>query len=317
MNLAAFQNIPSQLRSKKVSLPAVADLRTIFILPTINGLLFMLIILAMLVASSNYNNNLGFIMTFLLASMAVTSLWHAYENLHGITVIACASDPVFAGEKICFHVHLHADNGGCWNLNLEMEGGQPVQGLIIHKNQKQSIVLQADVQKRGMAHLGPLRLTTCYPLGLFLAAVNFSIPDMRCLIYPAPIAGEKTSSSTQNVYGDDWFSALAIQDDFAGLATYTPGDELNKIYWKIYSRGQGLYVKIYDTKSGEALLLDWDSLEGETEWKLSRLCFMVVKADELDIEYALRIPGVSVGANKGATHLHNCLKSLALFNETV
>ena len=50
---------------------AVLGTRQVFILPTRHGLLFMLVLVALALAAVNYSNALAYLLTFLLASMAV------------------------------------------------------------------------------------------------------------------------------------------------------------------------------------------------------------------------------------------------------
>ena len=51
-------------------LPVIIDRKKIRIRPTRNGLIFIALVLAMFLGSINYNNNLGFLLTFLLGSLA-------------------------------------------------------------------------------------------------------------------------------------------------------------------------------------------------------------------------------------------------------
>jgi len=60
--------------------------RRIFILPNKAGLSLAVVILLMLIASINYNNSLGFVFTFLLASAAQASTFYTYKNLSGLLI---------------------------------------------------------------------------------------------------------------------------------------------------------------------------------------------------------------------------------------
>ena len=60
--------------------------RRIFILPTRQGVLFAIVLLIMLIGSINYNNSLGYLLTFLLASLAVVSILHTYRNLLSLKI---------------------------------------------------------------------------------------------------------------------------------------------------------------------------------------------------------------------------------------
>src|SRR2546423_14852974 len=78
--------------------PVTLVQRRIFILPTRQGYVFALTLLVMLVASINYQLSLGFILTFLLASMAGVAMLHTWRNLAHLKLRPGRCDPVFAGD---------------------------------------------------------------------------------------------------------------------------------------------------------------------------------------------------------------------------
>ncbi len=84
------------------SLPITLQRRGIRIRPTGNGVIFIVLVLSMFLGSLNYNNNLGFLLTFLLGSIAFVSIATTYKNVCGITIGSSFSQPVFAGQKAVF-----------------------------------------------------------------------------------------------------------------------------------------------------------------------------------------------------------------------
>src|SRR5688500_10876200 len=78
--------------------------RRIFILPTRAGVLFAFVLLLMLTGSINYTLSLGFVLTFLLASLAITAILHTYRNLAGLRITAARTPPVFAGDLAHFRI---------------------------------------------------------------------------------------------------------------------------------------------------------------------------------------------------------------------
>ena len=76
----------------------VIDNSHLYILPSRQGLLFAVVLLVMLIGSINYSNNMGFMFTFLLGSLALVSILHSYRNLKGITLRAGRNPPpIFSG----------------------------------------------------------------------------------------------------------------------------------------------------------------------------------------------------------------------------
>jgi uncharacterized protein (DUF58 family) len=97
----------------------VLGTRQIYILPTRHGLRFTLVLLALALAAVNYNNALAYLLTFLLASMAVVSLLHAQRNLLRLRITAAGAGPVFAGQAAAFRISLHNRNDARFALQLE------------------------------------------------------------------------------------------------------------------------------------------------------------------------------------------------------
>jgi hypothetical protein len=50
--------------------------------------------------SINYNNNLGFLLTFLLGSLGLTAMMHTFAMLYGLRLTAATATPVFAGTPV-------------------------------------------------------------------------------------------------------------------------------------------------------------------------------------------------------------------------
>ena len=73
-------------------------------LPTGVGLIFGLMVFAMLLGSMNYNNNLSFVLTFFLIGLGFVAMHQCQRNLVGLELTFAGADPVFAGQAIRFRV---------------------------------------------------------------------------------------------------------------------------------------------------------------------------------------------------------------------
>jgi uncharacterized protein (DUF58 family) len=101
-------------------------------------------------------------------------------------------------------------------------------------------------------------------------------------------------------------------DDFTGLEGYRPGDPLQHISWKTLSRGQGLYTKKFEGARGRTLFFNPEALPGrDQEWKLSRVCHMVLAAEARRISYGLQLGVRIIGPGSGGSHKRKCLRELA------
>jgi len=90
----------------------VLGTRQIYILPTRHGLLFTLVLVALALAAINYSNALAYLLTFLLASMAVVSLLHTQRNLLKLHVSVAGSTARRSRSPVFIHLASRAPGRG-------------------------------------------------------------------------------------------------------------------------------------------------------------------------------------------------------------
>jgi uncharacterized protein (DUF58 family) len=295
-----------------IPLPCTLQSRRLKIRPTRYGIVFILLLLGMLVGSINYDNNLGFMLTFLLGSIAFISIAHTYKNIRGIQILACNTQPVFAGEPAAFEF-IAADSGINRNgIGFSLPKGNSAT-LDLVGGSKNRINLHVRANSRGLLKPWPLLIYSDYPLGLFRAQSQLNL-DLACIVYPKPQIGSvRTLARKISAETDGGLSGPGI-DDFQGLKGYIPGDPLQRISWKASSRGRGLFTKDFGGHYGASFYLDWHLLQGhDTEQKLSILCHAVLRAQRRNLIYGLKLPGQTIEPGNGRDHKKRCLKALALF----
>lgn len=292
--------------------PVTLDRKRIFILPTRHGLMFSLALLAMLTGSINYNLSLGYVLTFLLGSMALASILHTFRNLARLNVRAGKAPPVFAGQAAVFTVCL--DNPG--NLPRHAiglnHGKQPPEFTDAEPGQTALLHFGVPAARRGRLEAGRFTLFSQFPLGLFHAWSNLRL-EMHCIVYPRPDNASAPLPLSIQAAGEGAGSGEG-NEDFAGLRPYHPGDSLRQVAWKAAARGQGLHTKQFSGQARPELWLDWEMLPGlGVEERLSRLCRWVLDADAAGQHYGLRLPGQTLELGLGKEHQRRCLEALALF----
>ena len=294
-------------------LPLTLKRKGIRIRLTRHGVIFIALVLSMFLGSLNYNNNLGFLLTFFLGSIAFVSIANTYKNVAGITIVSAFTRPVFAGQKAAFEFII---SGGAINrvrIGFALEGHQiAYHDFVGHTDNR--IRVFAHAASRGILKPGPLLIHSDYPLGLFRVGTRID-PDLECIVYPKPLPGNLKTIDARSPAGEDVNYSGPGSDDFTGLKGYAPGDPIQRISWKASSRGQGLFTKDFIGQYGSTVFLDWHSLKApDPEQRLSLLCHMVLSAWQNDVSFGLRLPGNSLGPSKGRGHKIRCLKALALFN---
>ncbi|MDD2776628.1 MAG: DUF58 domain-containing protein [Gallionella sp.] len=286
--------------------------RRIFILPTKQGLVLGGVLILMLLGDINYVLSLGYVLTFLLAMMAVMSMLHAFRNLAHLQIRAGRVDAVFCGEPAQFM--LHFDNPSTlvrhqlWLRDLQ---GNKV-SFDLPAQQVSQVAFSLPTHQRGWVQTGRLSLYTTFPLGLF-HAWSYLHFDTQGLVYPKPLPFAPLPVSL--AFNEAGKNHVAGEDEFAGLRAYTPGDALPRIAWKAFAREQGLQVKQFSTPVGAALLFDYlHTPERDVEAKLSHLTRWVLDAEAQGLRYGLRLLGSELPADHGVAHRDLCLQQLALFN---
>lgn len=292
--------------------------RRVYILPTGHGVLFGAVLLVMLVGSVNYNNSLGYVLTFLLAGLGLVSMLHTWRNLAGLTVRPGRALPIFAGAEARFGLCL--DNRGQPPRRELCLGYHP--GGSAHRRARTVLRVQLEADairtvelpvataRRGWQPLGRVSVATRYPLGLFRAWSPLD-PGLRCLVYPAPAGSRGLPPQRPGAAGEGAARGQG-RDDFSGFRDYVPGDSPRRIHWKAVARDQGLPVKLFSGAAPAELVLRWEDAAGGTEVRLGQLCRWLLEAQGGGLRYGLELPDARLPVSGGGAHLHACLRALAL-----
>ncbi len=291
--------------------PVTLVQRRIFILPTRQGYVFAVTMLLLLLASINYTLSLGFVLAFLLASMAGVAMLHTWRNLAHLRLRPGRCDPVFAGQTAHFGVTLETPSLTRFSIAVRRGGGDGVYTDIV-LGEPAALALPCATTRRGRTRCGRIEVYTRYPLGLFHAwsYVDFGL---SVIVYPRPdpLAGSPPSLSRG---ATEEGIPVPGDEEFNMLRPYRPGDAPRLIAWKALAREQGLLTKEFSASASSELWLDWDDAPGgNVEARLAALAHWVLQAGEYGQGYGLRIPGRVIPPDRGEAHRARCLEALALF----
>ena len=289
------------------------DQKRIFIFPSKVGLFFGLCLLVMLMTAINFQNNLSYALTFLLATLFVIAILHTFANLSGLTIRALRAQSAFPGQQSEFDVQIERGKQRD-HYALHLKWPDSTDGLVnLVGVDKVRVQLHTAVGKRGWYSPGRLLLESTYPLGL-LRCWTWVDLDLHALVYPQP----RSSAELPGLATDQPDGAsvpVTGSDDFFGFRDYRHGDSLRRIHWKGLARGQGVQSKQYAAYADRSVWLDWDMFPGlGTEQRLSHLCYWALEFDSRNEEYGLRLPGVVIEPGTGEKHRDLLLKELALYD---
>ena len=294
--------------------------RNIYILPTRAGLMFAATLVVLLLASINYQLNLGYVLTFLLAGSGVVSMHVTHNTLRGLTLHLRPPAPVFAGEAALLDTVLTSPGAARFGIGLKvLDAADATLGWFNVPAGGQANAQVGFVPAvRGWHDVPALSAETRFPLGLFRAWTVWR-PAARLLAYPAPERPAAPMPAARAVPGGPSQSRTADGGEIEGVRGYRRGDPLKLVYWKKAAKaletGGELVSRDTSASVQRQLWLDWQACAALVpEQRLSRLTAWTVGAHRAGVEYGLRLPGLEIAPAEGDAQRRRCLEALALWN---
>ena len=292
--------------------------RNVYILPTWPGFMLGATLLVLLVASINYQLNLGYLLTFLLAGSAVVGMHVCHGTLRGLTMNLIAPDAQYTGASAIIGINLVSDRRSVRHgIGMSVMGtgketphwvwtDVPAQGSC-------TVHVAFKPERRGLHRVPTLTAETRFPLGTFRVWTVWR-PAAHVLVYPAaeqphppPLpAGEPRAGGAAAAH-------LHATGEYDGVRAYRRGDPLKLVVWKKAAKADELVSRDAQQAQQFELWLDFAHTGiSNTEHKLSRLCAWVLEADKRSLDYGLRLPGLEIKPSTGLAHKKRCLEALAL-----
>ena len=296
--------------------PHVTELssRRIYILPTAVGLVFALMAFTMMLGSMNYNNNLSFVLTFLLTGLGFVSMHQCQRNLVNLELSFAGVDPVFAGQAAEFQVAItnHSKNR---RPHLQIYNGDITSDIYdLAPGESRVFKLEIPTDRRGYVRLERFGVRTLFPFELF-RAWSWLHMDLHGIVYPKPAAKAPEPPPTQSAHGHRQHDARG-EEDFAGLRKFIVGDSPRHVAWKAYARSGDLLSKQFSGADTSSQWFDFNEIDApDIEERLSILTRWIIDADRTQRDYGLRLPGQEFPPAHGEAQRHGCLEALAFFDQ--
>ena len=296
----------------------------VYILPTRAGWLLAATLLVLLIASINYQLNLGYLLTFLLAGSVAVGMYVCHATLRGLAMHLLPPEPQFAGAAAVLRVVLdNSRRSTRYGIGMAVrESGKsaapkwawcdvPAQGSA-------TVDIAFKPGHRGLHPVPPFTAETRFPLGTFRVWTVWR-PAAKVLVYPAPEAhppalppGEPRADSQQ-------LAGVRSQQagEYDGIRASRRRDPLKMVDWKKVARAEAagsdnLFSRDAQQSQRQELWLDAQHCGlPEHEARLSRLCAWVLMADKLGLDWGLRVAGRSIAPSQGEAHKRQCLELLA------
>jgi uncharacterized protein (DUF58 family) len=293
--------------------------RNVYIVPSRAGWMLGVTLAVLLLASINYQLNLGYLLTFLLAGCVVVGMHVGHATLRGLLLHLVPPEAQHAGSAAVFRVVLHNRRRSVrYGIGLSVRGSGQWAWSDVPAEGSETVSIAFLPERRGLHAVPPLTAETRYPLGTFRIWTVWR-PAAQLLVYPAPEASPPPLPVGEALTGDASVAAsrTALAGEYDGVRAYRRGDPLKLVVWKKAARAQAtgsgdLVSRDMQHVRRDELWLDAQSADlADVEARMSRLCAWVLLADRLEVDYGLRVGGRTLRPSRGEAHRRACLEALA------
>ena len=304
----------------------------VYILPSRAGWAMLATLIVLLIAAINYQLNLGYLLTFLLAGSAAASMVVGHGNLRGLQLSLSGSGAQTGTPGGCFahtpcpvHLKLHnARQSRRWGIGLALRDAERRQPeadgwtwVDVPEQGDTAVQLSFVPTRRGQQVLPPVSVLTRYPLGAFRVWALWR-PASKVWVYPAPELNAPPLPAASPEAGGSSSAQVRNGEEFDGVRTYQTGDPLKLVVWKkaaqAFAAGSHQLVsRDRPTAHHHRLWLDARHTGlADLEARLSRLTAWVLMAQQQGRTWGLRLPnGQEIAPASGAQHTTRCLEALA------
>jgi len=323
--LVAPWNVRARVRGWLTSRLARTDTQlltqgNVYILPTRAGWMFAMTLVVLLLASVNYQLNLGYVLTFLLAGSGIVSMHITHGTLRGLTLHLRPVAPAFAGSPAVLDVVMSSPSSARFGVGLRLLDAPP--STLAWTNVPAGGQSTAHVSfvptARGRQDVPTLSAETRFPLGLFRAWTVWR-PLAQLLVYPQVEVDAPALPAARPATGGPTQARRSEGGEVEGVRAYRRGDPLKLIAWRKAAQaletGADLVSRDTSTSARMELWLDWTACGPiAAEERLSRLTAWTLAADRADADYGLLLPGLEVEPGDGDAQRTRCLEALALWH---
>ena len=294
------------------------NMRSIFILPSAFGWMFIALCVCLFLLGTNYQNNVMLLLCFLLVAIFLINLHASYWNFARLCLSLGAIPPGYQDDHVDAKLTLADENVQHTRFNgvLTISDYKSQDCLSIDCQNCTAIKLPILLEKRGVHQLPRITLSSVFPFGLYRCWTHIDF-DRQLIVYPRPMESElNLHSAYQDPDNSDTGSSIAVagNEDFTGLKPYIAGDSLNRISWKHVAKQQQWVSKSFES---EATVIGWLKLPivpiNEIEIALSKLAFQINLCTRRNIAFGLDLGTDKIDPNSGDEHRKNCLLALARY----
>lgn len=291
--------------------PRRFDSGNLYILPSLFGWVFALVLMTLFLCAVNYQVSPIFFLTFLLAVAGIVSAWEAHFNLKGLSVNCLSIEDACQNDAIKVVLEITLEKKPCYALEYFFRAEKAIKIEKITPEGMQ-VTLWLTAKERGRYRLPRITFRSYYPLGLF-RVWGYIYFDANYYVYPMSVSPGFWPNSWHNS-GNKSSKNLGNEELYELKPVVNPWTQPGRIAWKIAARGQGWYLKTLVNPEGNCWLFRVEDLPTQhIEESLRHICYWLQEAEQRGYSYGLELNGVQTDFSTGREHLTHCLRQLALY----
>ena len=287
------------LMRRRQGLELRLGLRTLYVLPTRFGLLWLATAGLLYLVGLQMRSNGSLLLSFLLLGLMLLSMHLTHDNLQGLHLRCCEPEPSFAGQAAPYPLLIQSRHAK-QRLELQFRGADP---LVLQRLPagETAVDLPWPASERGWQTPGRLHIETTAPLGLFVCWSSWE-PSRQQLIYPARRSGPVVVEH-QDLQSDGL-------EEWQDVKPHRPGERLALVDWTSLAKGRRLQSKQFADPSEQSLMLA--AAPGlNREQALEHLAYCIWQMHQRGAIYGLRLAGQTIPPFDGVQHRDACLALLA------
>jgi uncharacterized protein (DUF58 family) len=251
---------------------------------TYEGLLYLLVLSAVLVGATARQLNLLMLLGAMLAGPFLFSLIYGRLALRRLAVKRVVPDHLRSEQRLSVEVQLSNRRRWLrlWSIRVDdflareapagdREPANKVSVFIptIGRRESSRATYQGTLDARGRYRFGPMRISTRFPLGLVRHTVVLGDPD-TLLVHPrlGRLTRELGQVLRESAAGSQRLRRGLLEADFYGLRDWRTGDSRRWIHWRTSARRGTLVVREFEQRRNQdlAILVDlWQPVEARPQ----------------------------------------------------
>lgn len=278
----------------------VLGLRSLYIIPSRFGALWLCGTALLLLVAIQTGSNSSLLLAFLMVGLMLLAMFLTHDSLQGLSLYGSESQPGFAGASVQYAFRLRSRSPR-QRLQVRFQGSPPVQIDALPSGDS-VIHLSWLPDQRGWQLPPRLIVDTVAPLGLFICWTRWQ-PRQAQLIWPARRSGpvDEVQPTAHRDGLDEW------QD----LRPYRDGDRQSLVDWSSAAKGRPLQVKRFqEPEQPERILAPASGIPRERA--LQHLADRIWRLHQRGEAFGLQLQGRMLPVQRGRVHRDACLELLAL-----